>query len=127
MVIRDGILDAIEGPLILLHAGHHVLFAVIARNGIAFARQRDGILLVIRTMLHRQRSRLSDDAVVISVRPILELPAFVLDGAGGGAALRLRALHGNVGDALAVNEALGSELRVSLIGGQRAAVVFLFR
>ena len=127
MVIRDGILDAVEGPLILLHAGHHVLFAVIARNGIALARQRDGILLVIRTMLHRQRSRLSDDAVVISVRPILELPAFVLDGAGGGAALRLRTLHGNVGDALAVNEALGSELRVSLIGGQRAAVVFLFR
>ena len=78
-------------------------------------------------MLHRQRSLLSGDAVVVSVRPLLELPAFVLDGAGGGAALRLRTLYGNVGDALAVNEAPGSELRVSLIGGQRAAVVFLFR
>ena len=127
MVIRDGVLNAVEGPLILLHAGHRVLFAVIGSAAIALARQRDGVLLVARTMLHRQRSLLSGDAVVVSVRPILELPAFVLDGAGGGAALRLRALHGNVGDALAVNEALGSELRVSLIGGQRAAVVFLFR
>ena len=78
-------------------------------------------------MLHRQRSLLSGDVVVVSVRPILELPAFVLDGAGGDAALRLRTLYGNVGDALAVNEAPGSELRVSLIGGQRAAVIFLFR
>ena len=127
IVVGNGVLNAIEGPRILLHVGHRVLFAVIARNGIALARQRDGILLVIRTMLHRQRSRLSGDAVVISVRPILELPAFVLDGAGGGAALRPRALHGNVGDALALNEAVRGELRVSLVGGQRAAVIFLFR
>ena len=104
-----------------------MLFAVIGSAVIALARQRDGILLVVRTMLHRQRSRLHGNAVVIPVRPRLELPAVVLNGAGGGAALGLRALHGNIGDALAVNEAVSGELRVSLIGGQRPAVVFLFR
>ena len=127
MVIENSVLNAVEGPLILLHARHRVLFAVIGSAVIALTHQRDGVLLVVRTMLHRQRSLRSGDAVVVPVRPLLELPAIVLDGAGRGAALGLRALDGNVGDVLAVDEALGSKLRVGLISGQRAAVVFLFR
>ena len=87
----------------------------------------DGNNHLIGNRRHLKLAGLVRDAVVGGLGAVLEHDAVLHHVAFGFADVGDGAFDRSGRDVVLAHEALGSELRVSLIGGQRAAVVFLFR